>query len=103
MPLTLASAWRRHLQDKTLSATQDHIAFSPPLPAKICRHFRPQHRGVLFISPKLYINIESFSDVIKTHTVQLIVQHTSIPVPRVYYALRQIVIERIDGEMMGGG
>ena len=75
---------------------------------KLCKRWRHHHGIVLFLSNKICIKHGYFTHISEASTMQFIARRTSIPVPKVYCAFTRkgrtyIVMERIDGEILGQG
>ncbi|MCJ1246430.1 hypothetical protein MMC30_003637 [Trapelia coarctata] len=70
---------------------------------------RKNRRGnVLFLSRKWCVKYGKFQHISEAATMQFVAEHTSIPVPRVKCAFKHrkttyIVMERINGEILGHG
>ncbi|KAI9700032.1 MAG: hypothetical protein M1836_002566 [Candelina mexicana] len=75
---------------------------------KLSKRYRPFSGSVLLISKQICIKYGRLVNLSEASTMRFISQHTSIPVPKVicaftYHSGTYIVMERIDGDMVGRG
>ncbi|KFY40703.1 hypothetical protein V494_03365 [Pseudogymnoascus sp. VKM F-4513 (FW-928)] len=75
---------------------------------KLLKHFRLRHGGILFLSSKICVKYGPLKNLGEASTMEFIRRHTSIPVPRIICSftrkgLTYIVMESIDGDMIGRG
>lgn len=75
---------------------------------KLLKYHRPHRSNVLLLSRKLCVKYGQFQYLSEAATIQFISQNTSIPVPKIYcsFSTRKrsyIMMERVDGEMLGRG
>lgn len=94
-------------RDSKLNNTKVH-RFLVLATLKLFRHIRPHRSSVLFVSDKICIKSGPLKHISEASTMQFIAQRTSIPVPKIYCAFTRkgrtyIVMERLNGEMLGRG
>lgn len=82
--------------------------FSTLLAIKILKRIRPQSGDVLMLTDRLCVKYGRRVHLSEASTMQFILQHTSIPVPKVFCAFTHsgrtyIVMERIKGDIIGHG
>ena len=75
---------------------------------KLCKRWRAHHGSVLFLSKKLCIKHDYFTNLSEAAAMKFIARNASIPVPKVYCVFTRkartyIVMERIQGETLGQG
>lgn len=75
---------------------------------RLLKKFRPQRGNILLLSDQLCFKYGPLRHLSEASAMCFIAQHTSIPVPKVHCAFEcrgwtYILMERIDGEMVGKG
>lgn len=73
---------------------------------KLLKRIGPNHGAFVFVSSKLCIKFGPLRHLPEASAMRFVAQHTSVPVPKIYCAFTRkgwtyIVMERINGEMLG--